>query len=120
MRHLQSVGVKTVVDAFDSDRASNQSVANAIDKLHKIAAEEFGITMQTWDWGAEQKGVDDYLLAQEIKRREQGLKGRKIKKVVVAKAEGIPCEQHDNQIEMTAAVQETMDFMDFLEPPKAF
>ena len=120
MRHLQSVGVKTVVDAFDSDRASNQSVANAIDKLHKIAAEEFGITMQTWDWGAEQKGVDDYLLAQEIKRREQGLKGRKIKKVVVAKAEEIPCEQHNNQIEMTAAVQETMDFMDYLEPPKAF
>ena len=65
--------MKTIVDAFDSDRATNPNVANAIAKLHAIA-KEYGYDMKTWDWGTEQKGVDDYLLAQKIKREKEEAK----------------------------------------------
>lgn len=119
MRYLKSTGVKTVVDAFDSDRASNQSVANAIAKLHKIAAEEFGITMQTWGWDTEYKGVDDYLLAKETERKKNGLKGKIVKAVVTEEKveQPVPAEP---PIQMSVAVEDAIDFMDFLEPPKAF
>lgn len=59
---LKKRNVTTLVDAFDSDRATNVNVANAIKNLHAIA-KEYGFEMKSWDWGTEQKGVDDYLLA---------------------------------------------------------
>ena len=65
---LKADGVTTLVDAFDSDRATNRNVDNAIKKLHAIAS-DYGFEMKSWNWGTEQKGVDDYLLARK-KRRE--------------------------------------------------
>lgn len=70
LAYFKEQKVDTIVDAFDSDRATNQSVANAIDKLHSIA-KEYGYEMETWNWGTEQKGVDDYLLAQKKKRERE-------------------------------------------------
>lgn len=64
---LKKQSVKTLVDAFDSDRASNPNVANAINKLHAIAS-DYGFDMKTWDWGTEYKGVDDYLCAKKRMR----------------------------------------------------
>lgn len=64
LEYLKSQHVSTLVDAFDSDRATNENVAAAIQKLHKIA-QKHGFKMQTWDWGTEHKGVDDYLLAKK-------------------------------------------------------
>ena len=69
LEYFKEQNVETIVDAFDSDRATNSSVANAIKKLHEIA-KEYGYEMKTWNWGTEQKGVDDYLLAQKIKREK--------------------------------------------------
>ena len=59
---LKKNNVTTLVDAFDSDRATNVNVANAIKNLYEIA-KEYGFEMKPWNWGTEQKGVDDYLLA---------------------------------------------------------
>ena len=73
LAYFKEKNVKTIVDAFDSDRATNPNVANAIAKLHAIA-KEYGYDMKTWDWGTEQKGVDDYLLAQKIKREKEEAK----------------------------------------------
>ena len=64
---LKKQGVKTLVDAFDSDRASNSNVADAITKLHSIAS-DYGFEMKTWDWGTEYKGVDDFLWAKKQQR----------------------------------------------------
>lgn len=64
LKGLKEDGVTVLVDAFDSDRASNPNVANAIQKLHAIA-NDYGFEMKSWDWGVEQKGVDDYLLARK-------------------------------------------------------
>lgn len=64
---LKKQGVKTLVDAFDSDRAVNPNVNDAIQKLHSIA-ESYGMSMKTWDWGTEYKGVDDYLYARKRSR----------------------------------------------------
>ena len=69
LEYFKANGVTTIVDAFDSDRASNESVNNAISKIHEIAR-EYGFEMKNWDWGTKQKGVDDYLLAKK-KAREQ-------------------------------------------------
>lgn len=65
---LKRFGVKNLVDAFDSDRATNPNVMDAIKKLHSIAR-EYGYEMKSWDWGTEQKGVDDYLLAKKKARK---------------------------------------------------
>ena len=73
LEYFKEQNVETIVDAFDSDRATNSSVANAIKKLHEIA-KEYGYEMKTWNWGTEQKGVDDYLLAQKIKREKEEAK----------------------------------------------
>lgn len=51
-----------VIEAFDMDRYSNDSVANAIARLHKIAAEE-GWPMRAIKWNKNYKGIDDYLFA---------------------------------------------------------
>lgn len=67
---LKKQGIKTLVDAFDSDRATNQNVSNAIKKLHAIAA-DYGFEMKTWDWGTEYKGVDDYLYAKKRSREKR-------------------------------------------------
>lgn len=67
LAYFKEQKVETIVDAFDSDRATNPSVANAIVKIHEIA-KEFGYEMKYWDWGTEYKGVDDYLLAQKQER----------------------------------------------------
>ena len=66
---LKKSGVKALVDAFDSDRASNSNVADAIAKLHSIAS-DYGFEMKTWDWGTEHKGVDDFLLAKKQQKRK--------------------------------------------------
>lgn len=50
-----------VVDAFDMDRTSNDSVFNSIMELHQIATEE-GWPMRTIMWDAKYKGIDDFLL----------------------------------------------------------
>lgn len=70
LTELKKRGVKTLVDAFDSDRSENKSVANAINKLHKIA-EDYGLPMKSWDWGVEYKGVDDFLLARKKEREKR-------------------------------------------------
>ena len=62
LTYLKNKGVTHIVDAFDSDRATNPNVAANIEKLHTIAKEEYGYNLINWDWGTEQKGVDDYLL----------------------------------------------------------
>ena len=67
LSYLKEQGVKTLVDAFDSDRATNEQVAANIKKLYEIAA-DYGFKMQPWDWGTEFKGCDDYLLAQKKKK----------------------------------------------------
>lgn len=76
LEYLKSQNVNTLVDAFDSDRATNESVAAAIQKLHGIA-QKHGFEMQTWNWGTEYKGVDDYLLAKKqgaVCRSPSGMK----------------------------------------------
>lgn len=65
LQFFKEKGVTTVVDAFDSDRATNPNVAHSLSKLHKIA-ESYGIKMETWDWGTDYKGVDDFLLARKM------------------------------------------------------
>ena len=60
--YLKSVGVTHVIDAFDSDRESNEHVRNALKKLYAIAA-RYGISMTRFNWGTTYKGVDDYYLA---------------------------------------------------------
>lgn len=67
LEFLRKKGVTTIVDAFDSDRFEKPHVAESIGKLHKIA-KEYGFEMKTWDWGTEQKGVDDYLLFKKKER----------------------------------------------------
>lgn len=67
---LKQMGVTMIVDAFDSDRATKPEVANAISKLYAIA-KDYGFDMKPWDWGTEQKGVDDYLLARHLQRQKQ-------------------------------------------------
>ena len=51
-----------MIDAFDSDRESNEHVRNALKKLYAIAA-RYGISMTRFNWGTTYKGVDDYYLA---------------------------------------------------------
>lgn len=65
---LKKIGVTTVVDAFDSDRATNPNVARAIENIHKIALKH-GYEMKSWNWGVQYKGVDDYLLARKRRAR---------------------------------------------------
>lgn len=60
--YLKSQGITRVVDAFDSDRESNEHVKNALAKLYEIAS-RYGITMTRFNWGTTYKGVDDYYLA---------------------------------------------------------
>lgn len=70
MEFFKSNGITTIVDAFDSDRASKPDVANSIKQLHEIAA-SYGMEMKCWDWGTEQKGVDDFLLSQKLSRQSR-------------------------------------------------
>lgn len=70
LEFLKTQNIKHLIDAFDSDRETNPQVARAISKLHAIAR-SYGFEMVHWDWGTEQKGVDDYLLALKKKRAEQ-------------------------------------------------
>ena len=51
-----------MVDAFDSDRESNEHVKNALAKLYEIAS-RYDIAMTRFNWGTTYKGVDDYYLA---------------------------------------------------------
>lgn len=64
LNELKEQGVTTLVDAFDSDRATNPCVENAVKKLHELS-HLHGLEMKPWDWGVEYKGVDDYLLARK-------------------------------------------------------
>ena len=59
---LRACGVTQVIDAFDSDRETNEHVRNALARLYEIA-QRYGITMRRFNWGTKQKGVDDYYLA---------------------------------------------------------
>lgn len=60
--YLKSQGITRVVDAFDSDRGSNEHVKNALAKLYEIAS-RYDIAMTRFNWGTTYKGVDDYYLA---------------------------------------------------------
>lgn len=68
--YLEQCGVKFVVDAFDSDRETNFRVMEAIGELYKIA-KKHGIRMRRFNWGTEQKGIDDYLLSVVRKKEEK-------------------------------------------------
>ena len=69
LKTLKAQNVKTLVDAFDSDRATNENVKNSIQKLYDIA-QDYGFEMKSWDWGTKYKGVDDYLLAKRNSREQ--------------------------------------------------
>lgn len=69
---LKARGVKILVDAFDSDRASNESVRNSIARMAEIA-KSLGLEFKTWNFGTEQKGVDDFLLAKAIRENKIGV-----------------------------------------------
>jgi len=59
---LEQNGIRFIADAFDSDRETNIHVEEALKKLRTIASNH-GICMVRVNWGTNQKGVDDYLLA---------------------------------------------------------
>lgn len=63
-KKLRESGVTTLVDTFDSDRATNESVMGAITKLKGIA-KSYGLEFIHWDFGCKYKGIDDFLLAKE-------------------------------------------------------
>lgn len=75
---LKEQGVQTLVDAFDRDRLTNESVARNIEKLHEIAA-EYGFEMKEWNWDEKFKGVDDYLYYTHIEKplRKGSIKSKK-------------------------------------------
>lgn len=64
---LKEQDVQILVDAFDRDRLTNESVARNIEKLHEIAM-EYGFKMQAWNWNEKFKGVDDYLYYTRIEK----------------------------------------------------
>lgn len=66
---LKRRGVSIIVDAFDSDRNTNESVCNAIRRMHTIAVEQ-GLQFKTWNFGDSEKGVDDFLLAKAIREKK--------------------------------------------------
>lgn len=68
LENLKKAEVKVIVDAFDSDRYSNESVFNSIQKIKEIV-KEYGFVLKDWDFGTEHKGVDDYLLAQKKQKK---------------------------------------------------
>ena len=75
-RTLKANGVTTVIDVFDSDREENPRVMRAIAKLYTIANEQ-GIIMRRFNWGTQQKGIDDYLLAVRERKNDAGAQHRK-------------------------------------------
>ena len=70
LEYYKRAGVKTVVDAFDADRSTNPQVAANIQTLYEIAS-EYGYEMRRYDWGTEEKGVDDHLLAVALRKKRK-------------------------------------------------
>ena len=68
--YMKRVGCP-VIDAFDMDRESNESVYNSIQALHQIAREE-GWPMRSIKWDTQYKGIDDYLLHCKKIKTEKG------------------------------------------------
>jgi ribosomal protein S27AE len=60
LKFLKKQGVETIVDTFDMDYISNDSVKDAMDVL-KNMIEEAGMTYEREDWDPEFKGYDDFL-----------------------------------------------------------
>lgn len=71
---MEQRGIDFVVDAFDADRDENPRVQRSIQKLYEIAASH-GIRMRRFNWGNQEKGIDDYLLSvrkHNLARIEEG------------------------------------------------
>ena len=70
LSHLKEKGITKIVDAWDTDRNTNESVRNSIQKLYSIA-EEMGFEVIIWDAfvNGKEKGCDDYLLARRNEKR---------------------------------------------------
>ena len=66
---LYARGVRVMVDVFDSDRRTNESVMNSIAHMKKIA-EENGLQFKAWNFGDSEKGIDDFLLAKAVREKK--------------------------------------------------
>ena len=64
---LKAKGFTRYIDCFDSDRASNPAVMDAINKMKSIAKEE-DVEFESFDFGTEYKGIDDWALARKSEK----------------------------------------------------
>ncbi len=55
-------GTKTIVEAYDMDKYSNEMVAKGSARLH-LLAKEHGLECRSLTWNPNYKGIDDWLLA---------------------------------------------------------
>jgi hypothetical protein len=56
---LNSLNIKHVYEALDSDKNSNRHVSAATDRLHHVL-ESAGIRCSAYVWDSQFKGVDNY------------------------------------------------------------
>lgn len=59
---LKQLGIKEVVEMFDSDKLTNPNVANALASLQRTLMRA-GIAYIPTSWNSTYKGIDDYMLA---------------------------------------------------------
>lgn len=73
LSYLKEQGITKIVDAWDTDRKENESVMNSIKKLYEMAqAEGFEVIQWPAFMNGNQKGCDDFLMANREKAKSKG------------------------------------------------
>ena len=62
LQDLESIGLKTVIMAFDMDLYANPNVRKGLERAVTVAR-EIGLAVKFMRWNLNYKGIDDYLLA---------------------------------------------------------